>query len=270
VKGRVGNFIQDLDWGNLIAGAVVGAVVGLILTSLAAPALNPHVTRFYEDSGWYSAPPVSVEIQDTGEYHPVNSSVEDFDGLTWKSEFSVYRVKIQNTGNKPVSQLEFMWRAPGCVVYSNTDGPTAGGQFSLTNRGTYGISSNVPMTIDRYQCTKVIEVVNGELSPGESLAAEFVVKSKFDKCDVLIDLNPRNLHSLNYTWKKNGVRFDEERTLRPSHLQKTYQQAQNTTFVGTQESLKMSSGEYIHSFVVGVRGDNLSQAMERCVNSSEQ
>lgn len=268
MKGRIQNFVDNRDWTNLILGAVIGAVIGLLVTSFATPFLNPHVTRFYEDVGHYSAPPVSVDIQKTGEHHPINSSVQDFEDLRWQDDYSVYRIQIRNEGRKSVDQLKFIWRAPGCVVYTNTDGPTAGGQFSLDNRGTYGIFSNVSLDIDRYQCTKVIQVVEGELSPDETLAVEFVVTSDFDKCDVLIDLNPRNLHLLEYTWEKNGIRFNEQHPISPDHLESSYQKVQNMTFVGTRESLTLSSGENIHSFVVGVRGHDLQDAVKRCANTS--
>lgn len=269
MKDSIKSYIKNRDWPDLVTGAIIGAVIGLVLTSFASPALNPHVTRFYEDTGRYSPPTVSVEINETGEFHPVNSSVEDFDGLKWKDGYSVYRTQIQNTGENPIEQLELTWRAPGCIVYSNTEGSTAGGDFSLSNRGTYGIYSDTPLDIDQYQCTKVIEVINGELSPDESLAVEFVVKSDFDKCDVLIDLNPINRHLLRYTWEKNGVRFDEQRLLTPPQLEEDYQQVQNTTLIGTRESITISSGEHIHSFVVGVRGENLSHAAGKCVSSPE-
>lgn len=268
MTGRVQKFVDNHDWTDLLLGAVIGAVIGLLLTSFATPFLNPHVTRFYEDAGYYSAPPLSVEIQETGEYHPINSSVRDFEGLRWQDGYSVYRVQIRNDGQKAVDQLEFTWRAPGCVVYTNTDGPTAGGHFTLDNRGTYGIFSNVSLNTDRYQCTKVIQVIEGELSPDESLTVEFVVTSDFDRCDVLIDLNPRNRHLLQYTWGQNGVRFNEQRPMNPAHLESSYQQVQNRSFVGTRESLTMSSGDHIHSFAIGVRGDDLQDAINKCVNTS--
>ena len=88
MKVRIQQFVHSRDWSDLILGAILGAVVGLLVTSFATPFLNPHVTRFYEDVGHYSAPPVAVEIRDTGEYHPVNSSVEDFEGLRWKENFN--------------------------------------------------------------------------------------------------------------------------------------------------------------------------------------
>ena len=261
-------FIDNRDWGELIAGAVIGAVIGLLLTSFASPILSPHATIFYESAGLYSPPPVHVEIQETGAYYPINSSVEDYEGLVWKKEYSTYRVLLRNDGEQPVEQLQFTWRAPGCIVYSNTDGPAATGHYSLSNRGTYGIYSDAPLAIDRYQCTVVIKVVEGELSPGEALAAEFVVSSKFEKCDVLIDLNPRNLHLLTYTWVKNGVLFHEQRAMNPPHLEETYQDVQKTSFIGTHESLKLESGKYIHSFVVGVKGDSMGEAIRKCVNTS--
>lgn len=264
MKERVAAFVSRLDWANLI----LGAVIGLLLSSFASPALNPHATRLYEQQGWYSAPPVNVNIENTGEFHPVNSTVEDFEGLRWQSDYSVYRVQIQNTGEKAVDQLKFTWRAPGCIVYSNTDGPTAGGHYSLNNRGTYGIFSNQSLAINRYQCTKVIEVVEGELKPDESLAVEFVVTNEFEKCDVLIDANPLNRHLLEYTWEKNGVRFAEEDLIHPDHLEATYQEVQSTQFVGTRESLTLSSGKHIHSFVVGVRGETLEEAVSKCGNAS--
>jgi hypothetical protein len=264
VKDSLQQFVDNRSWSDLILGAILGAVVGLLVTSFATPFLNPHVTRFYEDAGYYSGPSVTVEIRDTGEYHPPNSSVDDFGGLRWKENHSVFRVQIRNDGSKAVNQLEFIWRVPGCVVYSNTDGPSAGGEYSLQNRATYGIFSNVSLDLDRYQCTKLIKVVDGELSPSESLATEFVVTSKFDRCDVLVDLNPRNLHLLTYQWEENGVRFNEERPMSPDHLEAPYREVQNTTFVGTRESLTMSSGEYIHNFVVGVRGNNLEEAIKKC------
>lgn len=265
MTGKLRSIIVNLSWGELIAGALIG----LILTSFASPALNPNATRIYERAGLYSPPSVHVGIEETGAYYPVNSSVEDYEGLEWKEEYTTYRILIRNDGDEPVEKLKFTWRAPGCVVYTNTEGPAARGHYSITNRGTYGVYSDVPLSIGRYQCTMVIEVVEGELSPDESIAAEFVVTSEFEKCDFLIDLNPRNLHLLTYTWEKNGVLFDEQRPINPPHLEETYQEVQETSFIGTQESLTLESGNYIHSFIVGVRGESLDEAIGKCVNSSE-
>lgn len=260
----IARFLRDRSWGDLI----MGAVIGLVLTSFASPTLTPHATRFYENTGYYPSPTVDVFIQDTGEYHPIGESVYDFEGLEWDQNFTVYRIVIRNDGDNPVEQLEFTWRAPGCIVYSNTEGPSVRGSYSLRNRKTVGVFSDTPLSISQYQCTKIIAIDEGELSPGESIAVEFVTTLTFERCDVLIDLNPRNLHSLEYTWVKNGVRFDESRIVSPEELNGVYKSAQNTSFVGTQQSVQFSSGIYVHNFVVGVRGDSIEKAVEQCVEST--
>lgn len=260
MKERVADWVENLSWADLIIGAILGVIVG----SLAAPIVGPATTNLYEDIGFYEGPNVETSIEPTGEYYPAGEPVEEFDGLIWNESYEVYRIEISNTDNRPVDRLKLTWRAPGCIVQSNTEGEMVHGQYWLHNRYAVEISSESQLAVNKMACTKVLEMTEGSLGQGERLAVEFVVTREFDECNVLVDSNPVNQHELMYRWSVGDVQFTEERVVSPQSLDSAYKSTREISFVGTRERIVTRSGEQGQHYVVRKRGDTFSEAVQKC------
>ncbi|WP_276246170.1 hypothetical protein [Haladaptatus sp. YSMS36] len=266
MKERVTDWIENLSWADLVVGAILGVVIG----SLAAPIVGPVTTDLYKEIGIYDGPNVETNIQQTGEYHPVGEPVEEFDGLVWKESYDVYRIEIVNTNERPVDRLKLTWRAPGCIVQSNTEGEMVHGPYWLHDRYALEVSSESKLAINEMDCTQVLEMTEGSLGQDERLVVEFVVTRKFDECDVLVDSNPVNQHELMYRWSVNDVQFMEERIVSPSSLESEYAKTRNISIVGTRERFVTRSGEKGQHYVVGKRGDTFTEAIQQCGASNER
>lgn len=260
MKERVSDWVKNLSWADLIIGAILGVVVG----SLAAPIVGPATTNLYEDIGIYDGPNVETSIERTGEYHPPGEPVNEFDGLVWNESYNVYRIEISNTNPRPVDRLKLTWRAPGCIVQSNTKGKMIHGQYWLHNRYALEVSTESSLAINKMDCTQVLEMTEGSLGQGERLAVEFVVTREFDECDVLVDSNPVNQHELMYRWSVGEVQFTNERVVSPSSLESEYAETRNISMVGTRERIMTRSREQGQHYVVGKRGDAFTEAIQKC------
>lgn len=264
MRDRVGGWVENRSWADLITGAILGAIFGVIIGSLATPLVGPATTSLHEDLGVYEGPDVKTTIQKTGEYHPPGEPVEEFDGLIWNESYDVYRIVISNSNERPVDRLKLTWQAPGCIVQSNTEGEMIYGQYWLHDRYALEVNTKSKLAINKMDCTQVLEMTEGSLRQEEHLAVEFVVTREFDECDVLVDSNPVNQHELMYRWSVGEVQFTEERIVTQSSLDSEYAEARNTSFIGTRERITTKSGEQGQHYVVGKRGDSFTEAIRQC------
>lgn len=118
MKERVDQLKDNADWTNLF----LGAVIGVIVTSLLAPFISAPIAHLLFFVGVHDAPDVETSIEKTGQFYPSGEPVEEFGGLVWNESYEVYRIEIWNTNERPVDRVKLRWNAPGCIVESNTEG----------------------------------------------------------------------------------------------------------------------------------------------------
>lgn len=259
---RVNNWNVDVNWISLI----VGAIIGVFVTSLASPFIGAAATHLYAGVGIYDGPNVETSIEKSDEYHPSGQPVEEYGGLIWNESYDVYRIEIWNTNERPVDRLKLRWNAPGCIVHSNTEGEMIYGEYWLHNRYSLEISTRSNLSIQKMSCTKVLEMTESSLGQDERLAVEFVVTQEFETCDVLVDSNPVNEHDLMYRWSVDGVSFTEERTLSPPSVEADYAAIREISFEGTHEWILTDSDKQGQHYVVGKRGSTFTEAVQKCKN----
>lgn len=144
VRDRVANWIEHFSWADLVVGAIIGVIIGL----LATPLVGPPITNLYESLGVHDGPEVETTIEKTGEYYPPGEPVEEFGGLIWNESYEVYRIDISNSNERPVDRLKLRWQAPGCIVHTNTEGEMIYGQYWLHDRYSLEVSSESQLAIN--------------------------------------------------------------------------------------------------------------------------
>ncbi|MFD1511738.1 hypothetical protein [Halomarina rubra] len=244
--------------------AIVGGVVGLIIAAVFQPFLVAFVTDIYVGVGapGYKAPSIETEFSQGKESFEPGSEVIYFENLTWKSEYQLYRVKIDNNGDQLVRDLKVTVPLPGCVEHVNTEGPAVQGDYDIEDTITARMSGSglKDSPIEPHQCSKVIQA--NFLDPGESITVEFIVTDKFEKCDLLngIPDNPDIITT--YRWSVSNSVYKEVEYNRDTELWSKF-----TEFTQHQQGkgmfMDMVENRRYGAFLVTDQ-ESMKQGMERC------
>ncbi|QUO48992.1 hypothetical protein [Halorubrum ruber] len=258
---------DGLDW----HGFIVGAVVAMVIAVLFQPYLATAATNLKVSVGapGYQEPNVDVSVNEMPVIYPENVSVDDFDGLKWKEDYSLYRVQIENTADKPVEDVELSLRLPGCSIYTNLEGPGITEGMDSDNyiqpRITFDLEppDGYENRLSTLGCTKQIEISN--LPSNEVRTVEYVVTREFSRCDFISGYKPTPEYNLTYQWTADSEEYGVELSDRVSGLDDDYESARSPGGVGIQTTLYPSNGEVSYAYLVNVSAPSLEEGMKKCV-----
>lgn len=193
------------DW---LEGIFIGLLLFLIIQPWAVAIFTQGAYSLHAPG--YQRPGLDVSIERTEEPYREGNIVRDFDELVWRNHYRIYRVSVKNLGSDSMFNFRLDVPLPGCSVYTNSEGPTVHGIYTVQN--TVQVTTHTMNTsIDLFGCVKTIS--KQRLLPGESLTVEFVLTRDFDKCDYLVGIDPGNYnYSVQYTWEKRNQLFTENYT----------------------------------------------------------
>ncbi|WP_231183537.1 hypothetical protein [Haladaptatus sp. DYF46] len=207
MKDKVSGLLGSIS----LRDAIVGALVGMLITTAFQPFLVSTMTDFYVHTGVYDKPDVDIEFSEMDMTYPAGTEVPDFDNLKWRNKYSVYRMAITNSGQKTIQDLEVTTPLPGCAVFVNTDGPSVDGDYEvddvLSMRFSNGTENQTGIT--SYQCSK--KVSTDFLDPKDTLVVEFVVKRDFKSCDMLLGVFENPDIIAEYRWEVAGHFYSESK-----------------------------------------------------------
>ncbi len=252
-----------------------GAIIGLLLAVLIQPYATAFMTDIYvrADAPTYAAPPIDIEVNNQNVSYQEGKTVPDFGGMEWKSEYEVHRYDFQNQGNNKISKLKLIIQHPGCIVHSNTKGPSVGGQVTVKNTFSYRVSGDLATLsrdnskLDVYHCTKT--VVMRDILPKEERSFEFVVTQKFDQCDYLVAFSPDEKVQVRYKWPERGKIYSERTSIKMSGMPIEYQQSRNLPYTATRARLVGEDGPTTSNYLIGVNVDRINDGLAACYHLNE-
>lgn len=258
---------DGLDWHGFIIGAVVAMVIAVIFQPyLATLATDLKVGL---NAPGYQEPDIDVSVDEMNVVYPENTSVEDFGGLNWQDHYSLYRIQVENTANKPAEDVELLLRLPGCSVYSNLDGPGISEEVDSSNyiqpRITFDLEppEGYENRLDPLGCTKLVEIP--DLPSGEVRTIEYVVTREFSRCDFMIGYKPTPEYNLSYYWTADSERYEEQLSDRITGLDDDYESARSPGGIGVRTVFRTPSGEVNYAYLVNVSAESLEEGAKKCV-----
>lgn len=258
---------NGFGWNQLIVGAFVGMLIAVIF--------QPYLAAFVTDkkvalnAPGYKEPKVDVSVDKMYSNYPEGAQIEDFEGLIWKEEYSLYRVKIRNTASKSVSNLELLLRLPGCSRYTNLEGPGISGDVDSSDyiqpRITYDLEppEGYENRLNTLGCTKKIEISN--LPSNELRSVEYVVTRDFSRCDLIIGYEPTSTYDLTYQWRADSETYQVQSSNQVSDLSEDYKSARSPGGVGIQTVLRTEGRDPTFAYLVNVSSSSLNQGVKQCV-----
>lgn len=258
---------EGFDWTQLILGAVVAMVIAVIF--------QPYLASFATDlkvglnAPGYKEPNIDVSINKMPSNYPENAEIEDFNGLKWQDNYTLYRVRINNIANKPVSDVDLLLRLPGCSKYTNLEGPGLSGNVRSSDyiqpRVTYDLEppEGYQNRLNRLGCTKKIEI--SHLPPNEARSVEYVVTRSFSRCDMIVGYKPTSKYNLTYQWTADSEEYQVELSERASDLSEDYESARNPGGIGIQIFLRPESGPGTYAYLVNVSAPSFDQGVKQCL-----
>lgn len=239
---------------------VGGALFGFLVSVIAQPFVSPALIGFYHqhEVGQYQTPPLDAELVEEADPYQEGDQIGDFNNLTWKPSYDIYRLQIVNRGKEPIN-LEMAVPLPGCAVYTNERGPQVSGDFEVENM----MFQRMPQSaqVDKYHCTKV--VTSKGFTGNEEIRVEFVVTDEFDKCDLLLGYHPQNRAQVYYDWWEGSRQFSVQGSKPIEGLESAY-----TNPIQNRTKYHLGKHEYgdgiFRAFIVGVEAENDVKAIEKC------
>lgn len=214
MRDRLSKFTKAISWHEV----VIGAIVGLLISTAFQPFLVSGMTDVYVQTGVYDRPELEVEFNEFDIKYPPGTEVPEFDDLEWKNNYTVYRFKVTNSGEKTIQDLEITTPLPGCAIYVNTAGPAVSGDYKVDDVVTVRYSNGTldKTEITNYQCSK--EISTEFLDPSDTLIVEFVVKDEFQRCDLLLGAPDNPDIITKYRWEVAGQYYSESEAIRKENI----------------------------------------------------
>lgn len=264
LRTKIGEIIRKWGWRGLLAGFLISVLIQPFAVSFAT-----DVFVFVGAPG-YEEPHIESEFDGVGTIYKQNQAVNDFEGLHWKSDFELVRFWISNPTTRFLQNVKVTLPLPSCAVYTNTEGPSVHGDYSVSNPHTARIQSVDALQGKDYSCTKEINL--GTLAPDESASVEFVIRQEFSKCDRLTGIHPENEYTIKYVWRAHNKIFQKEETVsfEDFNPQENYNKAlkqEPATAVGP-HSAENSDWEY-YAILVGVDATDWDSGLKKCLISNE-
>lgn len=202
MKERLFEWVRSFKKKDVLAGVILS----LILAALIQPFLVTIATEFwiFLGIGQYETPEPQIEFSESNTDYPNGVQVKYFEGIKWSEDYTLYRMKVKNPSNKVIQDLQVHAPLPGCVVYTNKEGPAVGGDYETDNVLDTRMSGADPneTNITKWHCSKSIKT--DFIDPSEQIVVEFVVKDSFDKCDLLLGVANRPVIVVEYRWEIAG------------------------------------------------------------------
>ncbi|WP_339104700.1 hypothetical protein [Haloterrigena salinisoli] len=254
--------LDPVAWDLNLISIVLGALVGMILQAFIGPYVSSIVTSMYVsiEAPKYESPELDVTVVKERSIYQEGESVECYDGLEWDNEYSVYRFVASNNGESDIENLKLDIPLPGYSVYTNTDDDTIGGNYVIYPLLTTRVQTTGDACVSEKNCS--FRIKKEKLAPDNTLAVEFVISQKFEKCDVLRAFSPRPEVSASFDWYVNDSRNSEVKHIELNQFGSEYYNALHAFENYTEGPSAMEMGKPYHILIVGIEDEGIESAIE--------
>lgn len=243
---------------------------GFVVSLLFQPYVNSALTHELHDqrAPGYEKHDLNFEMEKIHmNSYGEGETVPGYGGLEWDSNYTVYRISVENREPIPLTNFRMNVPFPGCVVHTETSEPYGRGDYKVRNAIDVMIRSTEKTSIRKLSCMK--QISTPQLAPSEEITAEFVVTNSFEKCDMLMGYTPvlEEAHGnirIEYFWQKRGVYLKERQKAGAAQDDDEYRSAPDSVYPASLEMRKDSLDTPYPVVIAGVGNSSFQSAVSRC------
>lgn len=247
----------------------VGWELGVILLSVAlSPILSSMlITPLYVGIGvpGYGTPTLQTSVQQEEPIYPNGATVQRFDNLTWKSDYSIYHVSLRHEGGPVVERAVFEIRFPGCVKSVKRVQPNPGSSpISIHSPLKPTVEATQPPKGEVMGCTA--QIVTESIHRYEGYSFDFVIEHQPDYCDMLVAYNPNKKYLVEYSWYQSDKLFQKQMYDDVTGAGQAY----SDVGLPPNSTLIKEKGDGFKVYIVGAGGGNETLANQICFGDQVQ